>query len=204
MNKLLFIVFTCGSVAAQDTIVIPKIDVFKRNIIELSYGIPLGELSDKYESSINTAFYVRTKIGKKQYIDFGAELSGIVKGRAIEYEIEGAQQLLDGSKSAFLLGFRYSRFLYQSKNENFHIESNTGLGWKYLHYSLPEDELFEDVDVKPTLHTIAVTQGMKIMFYGFGVHCSYHYSPYTLFNSKAENSFGGASFNIGLSGSWNF
>lgn len=204
MNKLLFIVFVCGSVAAQDTIVIPKIDVFKRNIIELSYGIPLGELSDKYESSINTAFYVRTKIGKKQFIDFGAELSGIVRGRAIEYEIEGAKQLIDGSKSAFLLGFRYSRFLYQSKNENFHIESNTGLGWKYLHYSLPEAEPFDAIDLKPTLHTIAVTQGIKVMFYGFGVHCNYQYSPYTLFNSRTENNFGGASFNFGLSGSWNF
>ena len=204
MNKLLFIVFVCGSVAAQDTIVIPKIDVFKRNIIELSYGIPLGELSDKYESSINTAFYVRTKIGKKQFIDFGAELSGIVRGRAIEYEIEGAKQLLDGSKSAFLLGFRYSRFLYQSKNENFHIESNTGLGWKYLHYSKPEDEIFDEMDLTPTLHTIAITQGLKILFYGFGLHCNYQYSPYALFNSNVENNFGGTSFNIGLSGSWNF
>ena len=204
MNKLLFIVFVCGSVAAQDTIVIPKIDVFKRNIIELSYGVPLGELSDKYESSINTAFYVRTKIGKKQFIDFGAELSGIVRGRAIEYEIEGAKQLLDGSKSAFLLGFRYSRFLYQSKNENFHIESNTGIGWKYLHYSKPEDEIFDEMDLTPTLHTIAITQGLKILFYGFGLHCNYQYSPYALFNSNVENNFGGTSFNIGLSGSWNF
>ena len=204
MNKLLFIVFVCGSVAAQDTIVIPKIDVFKRNIIELSYGIPLGELSDKYESSINTAFYVRTKIGKKQFIDFGAELSGIVKGKSIEYEVNADKITLKGSKSAFLLGFRYSRFLYRSKNENFHIESNTGLGWKYLHYSKPEDEIFDEMDLTPTLHTIAITQGLKILFYGFGLHCNYQYSPYALFNSNVENNFGGTSFNIGLSGSWNF
>ena len=66
MNKLFFLVFICGSVSAQDTIVFPKIDVFKRNIIEISYGIPLGNLANKYESSITSAFYVRTKIAKQQ------------------------------------------------------------------------------------------------------------------------------------------
>ena len=204
MNKLFFLVFICGSVSAQDTIVFPKIDVFKRNIIEISYGIPLGNLANKYESSITSAFYVRTKIAKQQFIDFGAELSGIVKGESIEYEVNADKITLKGSKSAFLLGFRYSRFLYRSKNENFHIESNTGLGWKYLHYSKPEDEIFDEMDLTPTLHTIAITQGLKILFYGFGLHCNYQYSPYALFNSNVENNFGGTSFNIGLSGSWNF
>jgi len=203
MNKVLLILIVF-KLNAQDTIVFPKIDLYKRNIIELSVGLPLGQLSDKYESSINTAFYTRTKIAKHQFIDFGAELHGIVSGRAISYKVTNENVVLNGSKSAFLLGFRYTRFLFRSKSTNFHIESNSGIGWKYLHYRKPETEAFDSIDLKPSLHTIAFSQGLKVMFYGFGLHCNYQYSPYTLFNSKAEANFGASSVNFGLSGSWNF
>lgn len=204
MNKVLFLVLIAFKMNAQDTIVFPKIDLFKRNIIEVSYGIPLGELSNKYKSSVNTAYYMRTKIAKRQFIDFGAELSGIIKGKEVEYEVNGDKIKVDGSKSAFLLGLRYTRFLYQSKNELFHIESNSGIGWKYLHYSKPEDELYDDMDFSPSLHTISISQGVKIMLYGFGLHCNYNYAPYNLFNSNGERNFGTSSINFGLSGSWNF
>lgn len=204
MRNVLFFVLFALKVNAQDTIVFPKIDMYKRNIIEVGYGIPLGDLSDKYESSINSAIYFRTKIAKKQFIDFGLELSGIVQGNAVKYRVNDEDIVLDGSKSSVLLGFRYTRFLYQSKNENFHIESNSGLGWKYLHYDKPEDEKYRDMDFLPSLNTIAVTQGIKIMYYGFGVHCNYQYAPYDLFNSKIEDNFGASSINFGISGSWNF
>ena len=204
MNKLLVLLFMCGSVWAQDTIIFPKIDVFKRNILEVSYGKPLGNLASKYESSITTAFYMRTKIAKLQFVDFGIELSGIVNGKSVDYKVGNENIQLDGSKSALFLGFRYTRFLVQSKNENFHIESNTGIGWKYLHYSKPEYEIYEDLDLKPTLNTIGFSQGIKLVFYGFGLHCNYQYAPYDLFNKKVEKNFGGSSINFGLSGSWNF
>lgn len=204
MKKVLFLVLFALKMNAQDTIVFPKIDLFKRNIIEVSYGIPLGDLANKYGSSINSACYFRTKIAKKQFVDFGLEISGIVQGKDIKYKVYNEDVVLDGSKSAFLLGFRYTRFLYQSKNENFHIESNSGFGWKYLHYSKPEDEKYIDIDFQPALNTIAISQGIKIMYYGFGVHCNYQYSPYDLFNSKVENHFGASSINFGISGSWNF
>lgn len=204
MNKLLLFVLFALQIQAQDTIVFPKVDVFKRNILEVSYGQPLGKLMDKYENSITTAFYMRTKIAKRQFIDFGVELSGIVKGEVVDYNVGNEIIQLDGSKSAFFLGFRYTRFLLQAKNENFHIESNTGLGWKYLHYTKPDDEIYEDLDIKPTLNTIGVSQGFKVVVYGFGLHCSYQYSPYDLFNTKIEDNFGGSSFQYGISGSWNF
>ena len=204
MNKLLFLILFVLNINAQDTIIAPRIDLYKRNIIEVSHGKPLGQLANKYESSINTAFYMRTKIGKGQFIDFGAELSGIIKGKPVEYEVNNQKIAIDGSKSSFLLGLRYTFFIYKSKNEAFHIESNSGLGWKYLYYSKPDDEIYDEIEFSPTLNTIAFTQGLKIMIYGFGVHCSYHFSPYTLFDSKAERNFGNSSINFGLSGSWNF
>jgi len=204
MRTAFFLVLFAIKLQAQDTIVFPKIDVFKRNIVEVSYGMPLGSLSNKYESSINSALYFRTKVAKKQFVDFGFELSGVVQGRDVIYKVNGQEIILDGSKSAFLLGFRYTRFLYQSKNENFHIESNSGIGWKYLYYTKPEDERYTAMDFSPALNTIALTQGLKIMYYGFGVHCNYQYAPYNLFNSNAEKNFGASSFNFGISGSWNF
>ncbi|WP_026704059.1 hypothetical protein [Flavobacterium soli] len=204
MNKVILLVFIAFKMNAQDTIVFPKIDLYKRNLLEVSYGMPLGDLADKYEGSINTAFYMRTKIAKRQFIDFGLELSGIIKGRSVEYKLNDQTILLEGSRTSFLLGFRYTRFLYQSPNENFHIETNSGIGWKYLHYSKPEGEPYDEIDFSPTLNTIGLSQGVKIMFHGFGVQCSYHYAPYGLFNSKAERNFGASSFNIGVSGSWNF
>ena len=204
MKKILFLVLFASKLNAQDTIVFPKIDTFKRNVIEMSYGIPLNDLANKYESTINSAVYFRTKIAKKQFVDFGFELSGVVQGKAIKYKVNNEDVILDGSKSAFLLGFRYTRFLYQSKNENFHIESNSGLGWKYLHYTKPEDEKYKEIDFQPILNTIAITQGIKIMYYNFGAHCNYHYAPYNLFNSKIEENFGTSSINFGISGSWNF
>lgn len=204
MNKVILFVLLAFQLHAQDTIFFPKIDVFKRNIIEVSFGKPLGQLADKYESSINTAYYMRTKVAKRQYIDFGMELSALKNGNEIEYEYNGNKVVLDGSKSGLLLGFRYTRFLFQSKNEEFHIETNTGLGWKYIHYSKPEDKSFDEVDLQPRLNTIAVTQGFKMMYYGFGIHCNYQYSPYGLFNTKAGENFGASSINYGISGSWNF
>ena len=204
MNKLLFFVLIALKMNAQDTIVFPKIDTYKRNIIEVGIGKPLGNLSNKYDNSINTGFYMRTKLAKHQFIDFGAELSGIIKGKGIEYKFGNENITLDGSKSSFLLGLRYTRFLFTSKDENFYIESNSGLGWKHLHFQKPDTEAFKEIDLKPTLHTICFSQGFKVMFYGFGIFCNYHYAPYTLFNSDAENNFGASTLNYGLSGSWNF
>lgn len=204
MKKLLFFTLFVLQVNAQDTIVFPKIDLFKRNIVEVGYGVPLGNLSNKYEASIATGIYFRTKIGKAQFVDFGAELSGIIKGNKVDYTVNNEVVVLDGSKSSFLLGFRYTLFLYRSVNENFHIESNSGAGWKYLHYSKPEGEEFEAIDFNPQLNTIAITQGVKLMFYEFGVHCSYHYTPYNLFDGRSERNFGNSSIQFGISGSWNF
>lgn len=204
MNKVLFLMFFALQMQAQDTIVFPKIDAFQRNIIEVSYGIPLGDLANKYESSINTACYFRTKIAKKQFVDFGMEIGGIVQGTDIKYKFNHQEIILDGSKSAFLLGLRYTRFIYQSKNENFHIESNSGIGWKYLHYRKPDDEKYIEVELNPDLNTIAVFQGIKFMYCGFGVYCNYQYAPYNLFNSKIEKNFGSSTINFGVSGSWNF
>jgi hypothetical protein len=204
MRKILLLTLIVFKMNAQDTITFPKIDMYKRNIIELSYGVPLGNLSNKYKSSINTAFYMRTKIAKKQFIDFGIEITGIKEGREVEYIINGEKVFLDGSKTGLLLGFRYSRFLFKSSNENFHIESNSGIGWKYLHYKKPDDEKFKEIDLKPTPNTIALTQGFKVMYKGFGLLCNYQFSPYGLFDSKIEKFFGSSSINYGISGSWNF
>lgn len=204
MNKVLILVLFAFKMNAQDTITFPKIDLYKRNIIEISYGKPLGQLSGKYESSINSAFYMRTKIARRQFIDFGVEIGAISKGNALDYRFENQKIILDGTKSSFLLGLRYTRFLYQSKNENLHVESNSGIGWKYLYYQKPQTEQYKDIDLKPSIHTIAVSQGIKIMYHGFGVHCNYQYAPYELFNSKIEKNFGGSSLNFGISGSWNF
>lgn len=200
----LFFILLVFKLQAQDTIVFPKVDVFKRNILEVSFGKPLGNLENKYESSITTAFFMRTKIAKRQFVDFGLELSAIAKGKDIPYDFENQKIELDGSKSALFLGFRYTRFLVQSRNENFHIESNTGLGWKYLHYSKPKDEIYSEIDLNPTLHTIGFSQGFKIVYHGFGILCSYQYAPYDLFTSKVEKNFGGSSIHYGVSGSWNF
>ena len=204
MNKVILLVLIAFRMNAQDTIVFPKVDVYKRNILEVSYGMPLGDLADKYEGSINTAFYMRTKIAKRQFIDFGAELSGIIKGRSVAYTVKDEVIPLKGSQTSFLLGFRYTRFWYQSPDENFHIETNSGIGWKYLHYSKPEGEPYDEMDFSPTLNTIGLSQGLKIMWYEFGVHCSYQYAPYGLFDSRAERNFGASSLAIGVSGSWNF
>jgi hypothetical protein len=73
-----------------------------------------------------------------------------------------------------------------------------------MHYRKPEDEKYKELDFEPSLNTINISQGLKVMVYGFGLHCSYGYAPYGLFNPKAERNFGGASLQYGLSGSWNF
>jgi hypothetical protein len=38
MNKMLFLVLIAFQMSAQDTIVFPKVDLYKRNIVEVSYG----------------------------------------------------------------------------------------------------------------------------------------------------------------------
>lgn len=204
MNKLLFIVLVAFQLNAQDTIVFPKIDTYKRNIMELSYGFPQGNLASKFEKTINTGIYFRTKIAKQQFIDFGAELSGIIKGKNINYNFNNQQIVLDGSKTSFLLGLRYTVFLFRNQNTNFHIETNSGAGWTYMHYRKPEVALYDDVDLKPSLHTIALTQGVKVMFHGVGLLCNYRFAPYSLFNPNAGKDFGNSIIHIGISGSWNF
>ncbi|MCU0351288.1 MAG: hypothetical protein MUF43_10750 [Flavobacterium sp.] len=164
MNKFLFLLLFVFQMNAQDTIVFPKVDAFKRNILEVSYGKPLGALSNKYDFAVTTSFFMRTKIANSQFVDFGLSLSGIVRGNSVNYQVGSESLVLDGSKTGLFLGFRYAAFLVQSKNENFHIESLTGLGWTYLHYSKPDDPIYEELDLKPTLHTIGIII-MRLMIY---------------------------------------
>lgn len=204
MSKLVLMLFFIANVQAQDTIVFPKVDLFKRNIIEVSNGMPLGKLKDKYENSINSAVYFRTKVAKKQFIDFGLEIGALIKPRNVFYSNQGRFIPVESGKTTFLLGFRYTRFLYLSKREHFWIESNSGLGWKSIHYKKLNVEEYKELDFEPSLNTIVVSQGAKIMYHGLGIFVNYQYAPYDLFNINAESGFGGACVNFGLSGSWNF
>ena len=45
MSKFLFLVLFALQINAQDTIVFPKVDVFKRNILEVSYGMQVEPYS---------------------------------------------------------------------------------------------------------------------------------------------------------------
>lgn len=204
MNKIFFLLCLCFKLQAQDTIVFPKIDLYKRNIIEISYEMPLGTLSNKYQNAIKSGVYFRTKLFAKQYLDVGIEIGVISKSQAINYEYNNEIVYVKGAKTSLLVGLRYTKFLYQTSNQNFHIESNSGLGWKTMLYYKPDDQKYESTNFNPQLHTIAFSQGFKIMYRGYGIHCNYQFAPYTMFEKSITRDFGHSSFSIGFFGSWRF
>ena len=203
MKKLaLLLLLTFAKMQAQDTIYYPKVDDFKRMYLEVGIMKPQGDLADKFEKSTNIGVWFRNKIKRNQFIDLGIEVDLLVKPRMVKYNFNDSIVKLESSKSGLKIGFRYSRiFPLSKKNPNFNLETNTGIGWSALYYSLPDDypeHLVDKLDRKTNLHTIFLSQTLKFNIYDFGLFCTYSYTPHTLFTRHYEADFGSQSVAVGL------
>lgn len=204
MKKILLIlvVFNCN---AQDTLVFKKPDLFRRNYIEIGYGKPQNQLSNKYEKTINIGYWVRNKVNLDQYIDLGLEFDFLEKARTTNYIYNNENIELLPNDLGLHFGVKYSRIFYLSpKNNNFSIETNSGIGWSALYYKKSEEIKKKDYDFNPNINTIHLAQTFKISYKYLGIYLQYRYTPYSLFNEQIEKEFGNSTINIGLSQGFNF
>lgn len=203
MKKIVLILLLAFSkMNAQDTIYFKKVDDFRRMYFEVGLMKPQGNLSDKFDESCNLGVWFRNRISKNQFIDVGVEVNLLVKPREVGYNFNDSIVKFESSKSGLKIGFRYSGIIpLGQNNSDFNIETNTGIGWSALYYSIPDhydEHLSDRLDKKTNLHTIFLSQTIKFNVYDFGVFCSYYYAPYTMFTKGYENQFGAHSISFGI------
>jgi len=203
MKKIVLLILLVSlPMFSQDTIQFPKVDDFRRMYLEVGFSKPLGELSDKYDKSLNAGIWFRNKIKKNQFIDVGLAIDFLVKPRNVTYNHADSTVVFESSKDALKFGLRYSRiFPIVHGKTAFNIESNSGLGWSALYYRVPDaysNELHDKLDKKTNLHTIFLSQTVKLNIYDFGIYCGYYYTPHTLFTKNYESHFGSQSIAMGV------
>lgn len=188
---------------SQDTIHFEKIDDFRRMYLEFGIQKPQKELSDKYSKSFDVGMWFRNKIRKNQYVDFGMEFNFLEKPREVNYRHEDSIVQFESNNIGMKVGMRYSRiFPITKKSSLFSVESNTGVGWATLFYTIPEKydatTLRDDADKKTNTNTYFVSQTVKLNVYDFGIYCTYTYVPYTSFRKDMEADFGNQTIAVGV------
>ena len=203
MKKILFIAVLLSFKAfSQDTIYFEKVDDFKRNYFELSIQIPQKELSDKFDKAYNIGVWFRNKIGKNHFIDAGLEVNLLNKPAERNYIHADSIVEFESNKVGLKIGARFSKVIPISRNPSvFTIESNSGFGYAALYYGIPEHydgtDLRDELEKKKNLHSIFMSQTIKLNVYNFGLFCTYYYTPYTLFTKDLAPDFGSQSIAVG-------
>ncbi len=204
MKKVLFIALLLSfNVFSQDTIFFKKVDDFKRNYFEVGIQNPQKELADKFNKSYNIGVWFRNKVAKNQFIDVGLEFNFLNKPSEINYTHIDSIVHLESNKIGLKAGLRYSKVVPVSKNLSiFSVESNSGLGWTALYYTIPEyydgTNLRDELEKKKNLHTLFLSQTVKFYVYDFGIFCTYYYAPYAIFKKNVEANFGSQSICFGM------
>ena len=180
---------------------------YERVVVEFGQIIPLGNLKTKFDNSLYTAFWYRTRLSKAKFVDLGGCVYFPKNRNSINYEHNDSIYSLKLTKVSGQVSARYSRVYEFSKNFNF--EWNSTLGLAILgHESIDKEEYSkinqrniktkEDGNYEQALLAIAVGQGFKLSRKDFGIICQYQYSPYSLFNKNIDADFGFSSLTIGL------
>lgn len=203
MKKIVILfVLVFSKMYSQDTIHFEKVDDFRRFYFEFGIQNPQKELSNKFDKSYNIGIWVRNKIKKNQFLDIGLELNFLNKPREVNYNDDNSIIKFKSSKDGLKAGFRYSRIIpFSNKNSGFNFESNTGIGWAVLYYSVSEkygNDVKDKLNKKTNLNTIFLSQTFKINVYDFGFFCGYYFSPYTMFTKNYESNFGSQSIAFGF------
>lgn len=203
MKKLLILcVIGMQWCLAQDTIYVAAPDSFRRNYIEIGNNQPQGNLKDKYSNGIEVGYWLRNRLAKNNYLDYGLELNFLEKPRAISYRYADSLIQFESSRVGLKLGFRFSTVWYRGSHpDGFSLESNSGLGWAVLYYKVSSqypNQFQHDLDKKTNLNTVFVSQTVKINWNCIGFYITGSLQPYTLFYKKNESHFGGAVISWGI------
>jgi hypothetical protein len=203
MKKILLVViFGFQLSQAQDTIFVKSPDTFRRNYVEIGFNYPQGNLSNKFVHGVEVGYWLRNRLAKNNYLDYGLELNFLEKPRAIAYRYADSLIQFESSRVGLKLGFRYSLVWCKDSNpDGFSLESNSGLGWAALYYKVSSqypDQFQHDLDKKTDLHTLFVSQTVKFNWNRIGFYVTGSLQPYTLFYKKNEAHFGGTLISWGM------
>ncbi|MFM2230652.1 MAG: hypothetical protein RL607_1910 [Bacteroidota bacterium] len=203
MKKIvLLVIFGLQLCQAQDTIFVKSPDTFRRNYVEIGFNYPKGNLSNKFVHGVEVGYWLRNRLAKNQYLDYGLELNFLEKPRTISYQYADSLIQFESSRVGLKLGLRYSKVWYQGSNpDGFSLESNSGLGWAALYYKVSSqypDQFQHDLDKKTDLHTLFASQTVKLNWNRFGFYLTGSFQPYILFYKKNESHFGGTLISWGM------
>jgi len=203
MKKIvLLVIFGLQLIQAQDTIFVKSPDTFRRNYVEIGFNYPQGNLSNKFVHGIEVGYWLRNRLAKNHYLDYGLELNFLEKPRTISYRYADSLIQFESARVGLKLGLRYSKVWYQGSNpDEFSLESNSGLGWAALYYRVASqypDQFQHDLDKKTNLHTLFFSQTVKLNWNRFGFYVTGSLQPYTLFYKKHEAHFGGTLISWGM------
>jgi hypothetical protein len=173
---------------------------FERVYVEAGVVQPLGVMSQKFEPSPAFGFWFRSRLIKKDYIDFG--FSFFIPNRPSPLQFEYRDSVLNYKSKHFAinLGTRFVKVMPLSlKNERINLEWNSGFGLALNTYQAPaEIEFAEGEYSRELLTTFYLSQGIKINYDNVGLQCHYQWSPYGLFNDQIRDAYGSHSLMFGI------
>lgn len=173
---------------------------YERVYVETGFVKPLGKLSDKFDVSPSFGFWFRSRIQKKDYIDFGFNFFIPKNAPNINFKHQDSILSYKSKHFAINIGARFAKVapLLLTSN-NFNFEWNSGIGLALNAYQAPDEIKFEgDDNSGEILTTIFLSQGIKINYKNVGIQCHYQWSPYGLFNEKLPDNFGSQSLIFGI------
>jgi len=194
MKKYLLILLTFTAVCQSQN------NNFERVYIEVGAVKPLGIMADKFELSPSFGFWFRSRLVKEDFIDFGFNFFLPKNASTINFKFRDSILEYKSKNFAITIGTRFVKIMPLSlQTKNFNFEWNSGIGLALNSYQAPKGiEFKEGEHSEELLTTLYLSQGIKINYKNIGLYCHYHYSPYSLFNTKIEGEYGSQSLLFGI------
>lgn len=184
---------------------------YERVYIEVGSIIPLDELSNQYDTSVDFGFWYRTKFEKKKFIDFGFNFYIPKNSKPFNFIENDSVFKLKQTDFSGMIGFKYCKILALSKKKNsVSLEWINTFGYAFIFYN-PENDRYYDIkngttkdkdgnskSYSRTLETFHIAEGLCLNIDNIGIQFQYQYTPFSLTNKKIETNFGSQSIILGI------
>jgi len=177
---------------------------YERISFEAGVVMPLGDLSQQFDESINLGLWYRTRITTNNYLDFGVSFYIPQNPSPIFLRLKDNFQETRARNFAGAINIRGVKTY--SINMNYSLETNASAGFGFYSYDISFRENPNNCgsnndqpcsDFK-TFNTIHLGVGSTLRYKNFGVYTQYNFAPYSLFSKSIDKNFGNSYLSFGV------
>lgn len=199
MKKIIYLILLIGFSGFSQIDTLAKKD-YEKVYIEVGFAKPLGKMDDKFEASPSIGFWLRSKIIREDYVDFGFNFFIPNNARDIDFKYRDSIVSYKSNHFIISVGTRFSKgVLLSNQTKNFNSEWNSGIGFIFNFYEAPSELDFgESKSNHEILCSLYLSQGIKLNYKNIGFQCHYNFSPYNIFNEYVNEKYGSQSLMFGI------